>query len=258
MAKSLLRLEARKLREQGVSIKSIARQLHVSKSSVSYWVRDIILTMQQLERLKQSESQGRARGRIKIMLINSERRKAITEHYRSEGMMEVSKLSDRELLLTGIAFYWAEGSKSFRNRRVEFCNSDPRMIKFLMLWLTKCLHVKLEDLRCVVGINQMHKNREEIVKAYWSKVINIPLDQFRKTSFKKVNNKKVYDNFNIHYGTLSISVAKSTNLYYKIMGLIDGLHNGCFIRQRSSAVERFPHNEEVSLVRIQPLPHLEF
>lgn len=77
----------------------------------------------------------------------------------------------------------------------------------------------------MVGINISHSNRDQFVKEYWSDLTEIPLDQFRKTSFKKVMNSKVYENFENHYGTLSILVAKSTTLYYRIMGLIEGMVN---------------------------------
>lgn len=92
-----------------------------------------------------------------------------------------------------------------------------------MVWLKKCFNVRPENLICVVGINEMHRSRENIVKGYWSRFTRIPLKQFRKTSFKKVPTKKVYENFDEHYGTLSILVVKSTNLYYKINGLMEGL-----------------------------------
>lgn len=223
MAKSLLQMQARDLRSKGLSIKNIAFQLHVSKNTVSFWVKDIILTVEQLKKLKQAQLKGREVGRIKCILIHREKRKILMEKYRQEGLNQIYSLNKKELFLVGLALYWAEGTKSFRDRRVEFCNSDPRMIKLLILWFKECLDVKSEDLKCVVGINQIHQNREEIVKEYWSKLTNIPLSQFRKTSFKKVNNRKVYDNFDNHYGTLSVLVAKSTHAYYKIMALINAL-----------------------------------
>ncbi|MDD5415380.1 MAG: hypothetical protein PHE48_00020 [Candidatus Daviesbacteria bacterium] len=97
------------------------------------------------------------------------------------------------------------------------------MIKFLIRWLIECFSVRLSELRCRVGINQVHHKRDKIVKKFWSEVTNIPLEQFRNTSFKKVKNKKVYENFDEHYGTLTVEVAKSWNIYYKILGLITGL-----------------------------------
>ena len=98
------------------------------------------------------------------------------------------------------------------------------MIKLFIKWLEHCFKVKKEDLRGVVGINQIHAYRVEQVKIYWSDISGIPLEQFRKTSLKQAKSKKVYDNMGSHFGTLCIRVAKSTNLFYKIMGLIHGLH----------------------------------
>lgn len=63
MAKSLLRLEARKLRKRGISVRRIAQTLGISKSTVSEWVRDIILTLEQLEMLKGACLKGGELGR---------------------------------------------------------------------------------------------------------------------------------------------------------------------------------------------------
>ena len=59
MAKSLLRFKARELRRSGKSIKNIAIELKVAKTTVSYWVKDIILTENQLFLLKQAELSGK-------------------------------------------------------------------------------------------------------------------------------------------------------------------------------------------------------
>lgn len=224
MAKSLLRLEARKLRGKGVSIKRIARELKVARSSVGHWVRDIVLTEEQLVLLKQSELNGKEKGRLKAAIIKKEKRKSIKEDFNSLGKMHIPSLNRHELLLVGLALYWAEGSKCDQTRRVEFCNSDPTMIKLFIKWLMDCFEVKREDLRGIVGINQIHTFRVEQVRRYWLDISGIPLEQFRKTSLKKAKRRKVYDNMNTHFGTLCIRLAKSTNLYYKIMGLIHGLH----------------------------------
>lgn len=221
MAKFLLRLEARKLRKKGISVKEIARLLSVSKSSASNWVKDIILTVEQLEILRQPSIKGAELGRLRSALLQKERRFKYAEHLKQEGIEKLSRLSDRELLVTGLGLYWGEGSK--KSRKVEFCNSDPRMIKFLTLWLRRCFNVDTKSLVCRVGINSIHAKRDTRVKNYWSKVIGIPLSQFRKTSYKYVINKKVYANFEDHYGTLTVRLAKPAPLYYKIMGLIEGL-----------------------------------
>lgn len=221
MAKSNLRLKARKLRKRGVSVKTIAQYLSVSKSTASLWVRDIILSIEQLEGLRKSMLKGGELGRIRSALLQKERRLKLIEESRRLGIAQIRNLTERELLIAGLSLYWGEGSR--KQREVEFCNSDPQMVKFLLYWLQKCFGVDGKDIRCTVGINEIHRGREQGVRDYWSKISGIPLNQFSKTSFKKVKNKKIYENFHRHYGTLSVSVIKPARFYYKIIGLIDGL-----------------------------------
>ncbi|MBM3205398.1 hypothetical protein FJZ41_00915 [Candidatus Shapirobacteria bacterium] len=221
MAKSLLKINARQLRSKGESVKEIAKKMKVAKSTVSLWVRDIILLPEQLEKLQKRALKGAELGRLKGALKQKEARLKIIEENKKLGIKIISKLSKRELLIAGIALYWAEGAK--KSRDVDFCNSDSQLINFFIKWLKECFHIKSEDLALHVGINEIHKERDDIVKKYWSEATQIPLSQFRKTSFKKTNNKKVYENFDDHYGTLVVKVLKGGRFYYKIMGLIEGL-----------------------------------
>jgi len=56
MAKPIKKSQALELRKKGKSIKEIARQLEVAKSSVSLWCRDIELAPKQIERLMQRKN----------------------------------------------------------------------------------------------------------------------------------------------------------------------------------------------------------
>lgn len=238
MAKYELRIKAREMRSSGESVRDIAGKLGISKSTVSLWVRDIILSIEQLETLQNRKLVGGELGRLRSALIQKHNRLKLIKDSAEEGIRVVNKLSYRELLVSGLALYWAEGSK--KTREVGFCNSDPNLILFMLGWLGKIFNIPTSELALTVGINQIHKDREEIVKLYWSDLTKIPISQFRKTSFKKVINKKVYSNFSEHYGTLDVEVLKPARFYYKIMGLIEGLA----ISQGSSMVEHTTHNGE--------------
>lgn len=245
MAKYQLRIEARKLRSKGVSVKEIAKKLGIARSTASVWVRDIILTVEQLETLQKASIKGAALGRLRSALLQKQRRLERIEESRRYGIEAISSLTKRELLIAGLALYWGEGSK--KGQEVEFCNSDPKMIKFLLLWLQKCFNVSIHEIKCCVGINEIHAERDQIVREYWSNATGIPLHQFRKTSLKKVRNAKVYENFNDHYGTLTIIVANPSRFYFKIMGMIEGLYEAGKLvetRQGSSMAEHLIHNEE--------------
>ncbi len=234
MAKYLQKIKARKLRSKGESVGMIAKKIGVTKSTVSLWVRDIILSIEQLEELNKRKIKGGELGRLKGSLMQKNRRLNLIKQRETEGRDRLKNLSDKELFVAGIALYWAEGSK--KKREFFICNSDPEMIVFMIGWIEKFFGIKRDRLKVVVGINEIHRSREGVVKNYWSNITGIPLTQFRKTSFKKVKSHKIYANFNEHYGTLGVTVLKGSDIYYKMLGLIEGLsearHN--FISQGSS------------------------
>jgi transposase len=221
MSKSLLRLEAVKLRQNGDSVKEIATKLQVSKSTASLWTRDVILSEYQLQQLKNNAIRGAEKGRVIGSLAQKQKRLERINTSNKEGLAEFRKLSLRELEIAGLSLYWAEGSK--KQRRIELCNSDPQMIKFYIYWLVNCYQIKKQELACYVGINEAHRSREAQVKEFWSKQTGIPLTKFTKTSFKKYPLKKIFENFSYHYGTLSVKVRKPARIFYKILGQIYGL-----------------------------------
>lgn len=221
MAKSQLRLEAVALRKQGISVKEIAKKLGVSKSTASLWVRDVILSVEQLENLRKQSIKGTERGRLINAFRQKHARLSKIEHEKELGVQEFKTLSSNELKTAGLSLYWAEGDK--KNRRIKLANSDPQMIKFHINWLEKIYRIPVDELSCQVGINEAHQHRDQEVREFWSQYTGIPLKNFTKTSFKKFPLRKVYENFNNHHGTLAVTVRRSARIYYKIMGQIHGL-----------------------------------
>jgi predicted transcriptional regulator len=221
MAKYKKRIIARRMRSEGESVRVIAKGLDVSKSTVSIWVRDIILSVDQMEKLLQRRIKGGELGRIKGSLVQKRRRIELQEKMKKEGIKRFKDFSEREFFVSGLAIYWAEGSK--KTREVAMINSDPRMIKFMINWFRHFFNIDDNRISARVGINLIHKDRESVVKKYWSDVTGVPIHQFRNTNFKKTANLKIYDNFNQHFGTLTVKILKPKEVYYKIMGLIGGM-----------------------------------
>ena len=168
---------AKKLRKNGLSLNEIKRKLNVSKSSVSLWVRDIILTHKQRQKLSKKGVgkeviEKRRETRLKR---ENHRRQIIVDKAKSE----ISKLSKKELWLGGISLYWGEGSKTIRSG-VQFSNADPRAIKFMMLFFKKCCKVPKKKFRGHIFLHS-HLNDNK-AKRYWHYISGIPLSQFYKTS----------------------------------------------------------------------------
>ena len=220
MAKVEERLEAEVLRRKGWSIRDIAKELCVSRASASMWCRNTTLTETQKRLLIERAIEGGHRGRILGSSTNHRRKIENIERHVQGGKKYVNALSLRELLLVGAAIYWGEGSKK---SQLGFINSDADMIVFIYRWFQKALGVKKQDFMPRILINDLHKSRDKVIKKYWAKLLGLPESQFRKTTFIKRPNTKRYSNHDTYFGLLTLRVRNSTDLKYKILGLIEGL-----------------------------------
>lgn len=221
MAKPLLRIKAGELRKRGTSIKEIAKTLSVSTSTASRWCSDIFLTKEQSYKLELLRVEGQRRGRILASEVLRQRRLNRIKQYEDEGLSRFKGMSEKEFYSAGLALYSAEGAK--KSRRVMFTNSDPKIIRFMMKWFRKFYDISTDQLTCSVLINISHKERENEIKKFWSNQIDIPIRGFRKTKLVRSKSKKIYENPNDYYGTLTFSVTKSADLCYKILGQIYGM-----------------------------------
>jgi len=221
MAKFKEKLEARRLRKQGESIKVIAKKLQVSPSSVSYWCRDVKLSPTQIKMLEKRARDPHYGRRLEYALAQQRKRIEKTKKLKKQGRKDIGNLNKRELFLVGAALYWAEGFK--KDSQAGFASSDPDMIRLFLRWLNKCCGYQTKDLILRVTVNISHEYRIQEIQNYWSKITNVPNGDFRKPFYQKVKWKKVYENPNEYFGVLRIRVRKSTDFLRKIHGWIEGL-----------------------------------
>ena len=85
MAKSKEKALAKILRKEGLSIRSIAEKLHVSKSSASRWCRDLELTQAQKDKLMREAIKAGNKGRMIGALMNKRRKEEKVSYYKTEG-----------------------------------------------------------------------------------------------------------------------------------------------------------------------------
>jgi len=207
---------ARKLRKRGYSIKEICKKTGLAKSSVSLWVRDIELTIKQKQRLSE-------RGIRKEVIEKQRATRLQRENARRQIIIDKAKknigyLLKRDLFLMGIILYWAEGSKTQRGV-VKFSNSDPKIIKLMMLFFNKICRVSKRKFRGYIHIHP-HLNVRK-AENYWSSISGIPLNQFYKT-YLKVNRASKNKKNSLPFGTFDINIC-DTKLFLKIQGWREGI-----------------------------------
>ncbi len=223
MAKSEKKLRARVLRRDGQSIKSIARDLDVSQGSVSLWCRDIALSDEQLKILETNSKDPYYGKRLQNSLKQQGIRTEKTERLKREGIEEVGELTKRELLLVGIALYWAEGYK--KDSQVGLGSSDPKMMQLYVRWLKECFNYSINDLMFRVTVNESHEYRIDKIVTYWADLFGIDESNFQKSFYQKAKWQKSYDHPEEYFGVLRIRVRKSSDFLRKIHGYIAGLKN---------------------------------
>jgi transposase-like protein len=221
MAKSEKKIQARKFRRDGQSIKSIARDLEVSPGSVSLWCRDIVMTREQLDILEKNSKDPYYGKRLQNSLKQQSIRVEKTDRLKREGIEEVGKLSKRELLLVGIALYWAEGYK--KDSQVGLGSSDSKMMQLYVKWLRECFDYSVEDLLFRVTVNESHEYRIKEIVQYWADLFGINISYFQKSFYQKAKWQKSYEHPEEYFGVLRIRVRKSSDFLRKIHGYIEGL-----------------------------------
>ncbi|HEV3478635.1 MAG TPA: hypothetical protein VG144_04210 [Gaiellaceae bacterium] len=203
------RLEARRIRrEEGASMKRIARRLGVSVSSVSLWVRDIELSSEQRTALQNKVSGGWAANAV----AGRKRRLASQEYGR-----EVVRDAD-PMFVAGIMLFWAEGAKA-RNE-VAIVNSDSELVRFFVRFLRRYYRVPDERFRVACNLFADHVARQRQIERFWLDTLELPSSCLRKSMinvYSKYSQKKRKGR--LPYGTCKLVVC-DTAVVQSIYGAI--------------------------------------
>lgn len=170
------------MRRLGASIAEIGRELSVSKSSVSVWVRDVGMSddMRALLMGKKTRGQKKAGEVLRARTLTRTREADCV----AEALVNGLDLGSRSTRLAILAsYYWCEGTKSPRDL-VTFTNSDPRVIRAFVTLLRKCYTVDESKFHVMLHLHVYHNPDEELL--YWSKVTSIPTSQFFRP-YRKTN-----------------------------------------------------------------------
>ena len=212
------RTNARLLREQGYSVREIAKKINCAKSSVSGWVRDIPLTGKQIQRLKSNQDKGRAKA------ANHPNSPKQTQARIRNGIIKFwakdmpGRCSVDLLKIVGSALYWAEGYKVSLNV-VNFSNSDPYMISIMMRFFRIVCKVPEKKFR---GAVHMHSSLDRSkAERFWSLTSGIPIAQFHKTQFG-ISRASKHKRKTLPFGTFAIIVC-DTSIRCRIEGWIQGI-----------------------------------
>jgi hypothetical protein len=166
------------MRKEGKSYREIRAALQIPTSTLSDWFSKKEWSTTVRNRLAASTL---ATSTVRIVELNKIRGQHLAKAYeaaREEARREFETLKYDPVFISGIMLYWGEGAKDPK-QGVKFTNSDPKMIKFYVEFLTKSCRIPVEKVRAYVQIYP--EIEEKTSRAYWSRMSGLPWENFTKS-----------------------------------------------------------------------------
>lgn len=190
------RQRAVSLRKKGYSYNLIREKVPVSKSTLSYWLKEIPYVPNKIV-------EKRIAKRLLTFVLNRSKQKLESLNLiKSEVKKHLLPLSQRDLHMFGLGIYLGEGTKVASGLRIV--NSDPAVIKISLLWLMKIYKVPKNHI--FIRLHLYPDLNEIAAISYWSKLTGIPKNQFYVSSIDRRLNKTLSNKRKLPHGTAHVSV----------------------------------------------------
>jgi len=199
------------MRHKGMSYSQIKEKLGISKSTLSGWLHDFPLSEKRIRELRADSPIRIERYRNTMRAKRDAKNKIAYQKIANR----IGNISDREFLIAGLFLYWAEGSKT-KAFSIGLTNTNPKMLIFFILWL-KFFNVPKFKLKVHLHLYSDMKIKKQI--HFWSKMLKIPISQFRKPYIKKTTLSSVTYKNGFGQGTCSVIVENGPISDQVLMGV---------------------------------------
>jgi hypothetical protein len=216
-----IKTHARKLRSQGHSLNQIASVLNLPKSTLSLWIRDVPLTDEQKQFLRNKnpifnpELRGPGGGKSLKSYYGEIRKKN-----RKKGQELVKeKIANQDIdFIAGIMLYWAEGYRSNNKNVVKFTNTQAEMVRFFLNFLRKYFNVKNPDIKVSIYYHEGEKTITEI-QDYWLNYLSLTHENLNRPYLENKREVSGIRKNRYPYGICNLLVY-STEILQQIYGAI--------------------------------------
>lgn len=198
-------------RAEGYTYPELEKEFGYNRGTIHYRVRDVQLTPQGRDRLKQRQVKNRSATRERLRIISSspEKREKLYQYHNPDGdpFFIKSNLTQKEQRLADAAFmlYLGEGWKRSNKHILSVANTDEKLLRTFIKFLRQICNVSEHKLKLRIVLHQ--KYNAKVASQYWSKQLNIPHKNIainRAPVNKHSANKRI--NRTLPYGTATIAV----------------------------------------------------
>lgn len=169
------------LRRRGWSYPMIARELLVARGTLHGWFSGLQLSERVkrvlLARKRASVAKARVQAAASHRRTNALQRDSVLQEVKRDlASLAITPVLAESLLAM---LYWAEGSKA--RSETALGSADPSMMRLYVELFRALYDVDERKFRCYLHLRS--DQDEAVEKRFWSKILDIPQDQFRKTQF---------------------------------------------------------------------------
>lgn len=204
--------KAIELRLKGCSYSQIKKELNVSKSTLSSWLKKYPLSPEAIRKLRDLNAQ-----RIeKYRETRRQQKEKILKQIYKEEKSKIFPFSKRDLFIAGLFLYLGEGGKT-KEYELVLSNTNPAIIKFFIFWLKKCFKIKKNKIKIKLHLYKDMNIEKEII--FWRKALKITKSQFIKPYIKNSNKSDLTYKNGFGHGTCNAAIANAIVSRKVLMGL---------------------------------------
>ncbi|MEK7607637.1 MAG: hypothetical protein AAB484_01770 [Patescibacteria group bacterium] len=177
------------LRKTGQSINEISHSVKISKSTLSIWLRGIILSLHAKNRIERLKIEGNKRAGLTLSKKRIIREVEASEKAK-ETLRAIPTATKQQKKLMCALIYYCEGEKSIKHG-MTFTNSSSELMRIFLSLLRDGFNLDESRFRVCVHLHSYHDEKTQ--KTFWSNITDIPQVNFIKSYIKKEGgiNKRV-------------------------------------------------------------------
>ena len=203
----------RQLRRLGLSYGEIMDLIPVKKSTLATWCRDVKLTDEQVEAIKDRRAPIPG-----IPRDTQRKRRQEVELIRAQAMLEAEHLVDEPMWVAGVALYWGEGFKT--QNQLGMAMADAHGLRLFIRW-TNIFHRPQHGYR--VRLNLHADNDESAARAYWVEELGVDRSDFNKSYVKPdgTGHRKNH----LPFGVCAVTMRRSADAFHITAAWVDFLQH---------------------------------
>ncbi len=170
------------LRKKGMTLSEIQKLVPAAKSTISLWVRDIVLSKDEQKRISKKITDGQAKSR-EILRNKAVLRQNSIDAY-AEAVFDGFKVNKQIALLFCACLYECEGGKT-KHGPFNFTNSNPYLVQVFLKLLRNSFDLNEAKFSLHLHLHTYHNEQKQLL--FWSNITKVPQHQFIKTYIKKTS-----------------------------------------------------------------------